>query len=344
MGYDQAIENFNINITSMIPKNIKRSLENEELSFPSLLTSTSAKLCMYTIGCNCDDDCISGNICKRFFSSGSSFTQCLQDPKYADKAFLGRSCYNTQNVLYAQWGCQFNADCCNPFASCINGFCLLQEDCVWPKCDSNVVPSVQPTIVPSIMINEAPTILRSQEPSSLFLVPKLTEAASVSASVVVPTSSPTVVKMCMYATGCVTSDDCIDGNICKYFFTGSAFTQCLQNPLYANRTMVGRSCYNTQNVLYAQWGCQASSECCNPYAVCINRFCLLAQNCVGYRPTYMSYTPSVQSTALKTASPTAIPNTFPSFSPTKYPSRLPFSSLPPRNAVLSFPPSIPATV
>jgi hypothetical protein len=86
--------------------------------------------------------------------------------------------------------------------------------------------------------------------------------------------------MCMYATGCISTSDCISGIICKYFYSGSPYQQCLEDPIYSNSP----NCFITYGVQNSGFGCSTSSQCCNPFASCIGQQCVLQQSCIYYKP------------------------------------------------------------
>jgi hypothetical protein len=198
------------------------------------------------------------------------------------------------NRLYntGDWGCVAGS-CCNPNAYCDdNRLCQLPN-----QCSTSKVPTVVPTaFFPTSVLTKSPT--RSGE------------------------------KLCQWATGCNSNDDCVLGNKCqKYDF----WSQCIEDPAALSQT----TCLATNS----EWGCGnglGSKECCNRFAVCTaNHLCSFTESCVySFKPTkspvlqpgtsvkpsqLLSKTP----TSIPVLQPTSLPTIKPTISPTSSPTRSP---------------------
>ena len=114
--------------------------------------------------------------------------------------------------------------------------------------------------------------------------------------------------LCNYATGCGPSSPCCAGLTCNVF---SGFTQCLEPSGYTTST---NGCILTAS----GYGCTSNANCCNPSAICSNKFCQLPCSTAASPSSSPSGLPIITplaSTRLPTTKPST-PSRAPSCNPT----------------------------
>jgi len=153
------------------------------------------------------------------------------------------------------WGCLSNATCCNPYAYCnSNKLCVLKN-----TCPVTSKPTTAPTMLPTLILSTV-----NEE------------------------------KLCQYALGCKSDNDCVKGTACQL---NQYWSQCVE-PSSNLKTGI---CKKTN----ADWGCNSNSDCCNKDASCSqNRLCVLSSSCVK------SFVPTKLPTSKATNIPTS-PNQLP---------------------------------